>query len=419
MDAMSRNAWLAVLGGFMGLMVGQGMLASTFSIFFAAVMDSFAWDRAAISFAYSLHFAIYGFCGPLVGRLCETLGPRKVLLSGALFIGGGFAALGAVQQLWQFYALYSALGVATAMTGMIAVTVLVSRWFVMKRGVALGIAFSGVGVAGFLLSPLCHLLIETLGWRLAYVTLGAGLGSVLFIVVLLAVGDRPVAAQGASVSAGDGGMVSAGDGEATIPDASGELSLRMAMMKPSFWLLAGAGLLFFGALSSIIAHLVPLATDRGLSKGGASVALGLVVGMGAVGKVLMGYLADRFGSITVLMLTFLLQAVAIFLAAGSQLAASVWVFAILFGIAQGGALTVPPLVMAKLFGNRALGSIVGVYLLLGTLGSLIGPPMAGAIRDATGTYDVSLLGFAVAMALAAFLVLLIQWRLPGRIAAAE
>jgi len=170
-----------------------------------------------------------------------------------------------------------------------------------------------------------------------------------------------------------------------------------------FWLLAGSGLLFFAALTGVFAHVIPLALDKGLAKGLAALSLGVMIGMGTVGKVGMGYLADRYAAGKVLLWTFLVQDAAVLLVAWGEGAALFWTFVILFGIAQGGALTLAPMVLGNLFGSVSLGSLVGTYWLIATVGSLIGPPLAGALRDSTGTYFSALLVFAAVLLCAALL----------------
>ena len=279
---------------------------------------------------------------------------------------------------------------------------LVSRWFVAERGLALGLAYSGVGVGAFFLSPLAHSLIMHLGWRQAYLLLGVCAGLVLFGTILATVQDAPEGRAAQSGKAGD--RLALAD---PSRQAVGDFTLREALSTPSFWLLTSAGFLFLGVLSGILAHIVPLALDRGLAKGLAALSLGVVIGMGTAGKVGMGYLADRYAAGKVLVGVFLVQAGALLLVVWGDGAALFWTFVILFGIGQGGALTLAPLVLGNLYGNRSLGSLIGTYWLIATLGSLVGPPVAGAFRDATGTYFLGLVVFAAALFCAALLTGLI------------
>src|SRR5712691_534591 len=103
----------------MGVLTGPVLVAATFSVFFATLLESQPWSRAGIAFAYSLYIVIYGLSGPVVGRWCERFGPKRVVLGGAGLIAAGLALLGIVHELWQFCLLYGLLGVTAGMTGIV------------------------------------------------------------------------------------------------------------------------------------------------------------------------------------------------------------------------------------------------------------------------------------------------------------
>lgn len=399
-EKVSVQGWLVVGGCFAGVLMGPALVASTFSVFFAALLESMPWSRAGIAFAYSLYIIVYGLSGLAVGRWYETLGPKKVFLGGAALIALGGALLSLVQEVWQFCLLYGALGISAGMTGAVPVTVLVSRWFVDNRGLALGVATSGTAGA-LVFSPLAHSLITHLGWRQAYLLLGVCAGFILFGIILATVRDAPEGGTARSGKAADQPTTAA---QAALRQAASGFTIREALDTRSFWLLAGSGFLFLGVVAAVFAHVVPLALDRGLAKGLAALSLGVIVGMGPVGKVGMGYLADHSEARKVLLGTFLLQGLAILVVVWGEGAVPFWTFVILFSIGQGGALTLAPLVLGHLFGSSALGSLMGTYWLIATAGSLVGPPLAGILRDATGTYFLVLVLFAAALFCAAFLV---------------
>jgi MFS family permease len=384
-------------------MVGPALVASTFSVFFAALLDSEPWSRAGIAFAYSLYIVVYGLSGPPVGRLCERFGPQRVILSGAALIIAGFTLVSLTRELWQFCLLYAALGITAGMTGLVPVTILVFRWFTTGRGLAMGVASSGTAGA-LIASPFALSLIEQLGWRQAYRTLGICTGLILFLTVSATVKDAP--GKMAQSEAPADPLKAAKAKIARM--ATGDLTLRQAISTQSFWYLTASGFLFLGALAGVLAHMVPLALDRGLAKGLAALSLGIIIGTGPIGKVALGSLADHYGARKVLLGTFLLQGLAIVLVIGSSGAVMFWTFVILFSIGQGGALALAPVVLGNLYGSSFLGSLVGTYWLMATAGSLVGPALAGALRDSTGSYAAVLTLFAATMFGAAILAGLIR-----------
>src|SRR6266852_3087602 len=130
----TARRWLVVAGCFMSVLTGPVLVASTFSIFFATLLQSERWSRVGIAFAYSLYIVIYVLSGPVVGRWCERFGPKRVVLGGAALIAGGFALLGLTREVWQFCVLYGLLGVTAGMTGIVPLATLVFRWFARNRG---------------------------------------------------------------------------------------------------------------------------------------------------------------------------------------------------------------------------------------------------------------------------------------------
>jgi MFS family permease len=404
----TARPWLVVSGCFMGVLTGPVLVASTFSVFFATLLQSERWSRAGMAFAYSLYIVVYGLSGPVVGRWCERFGPKKVVLGGATLIAGGFALLGLAREVWQFCVLYGLLGVTAGMTGIVPVATLVFRWFAGNRGLAMGVASSGT-VGGLFLSPLAYFLIEQLGWRRAYTVLGTSAGLLLFATILATVGDTPEGTArseraGAQPREAEQTRTKSAARDLTLPD----LTLTEAMGTQPFWLLTASGFLFLGALTGILAHAVPLALDRGLARSLAALSLGLIIGVGPAGRVGLGYMADHYQARKILVGSFLLQRLAILLLLRGEGAALFWAFVILFAVGHGGALAIAPLVLADLFGSAYLGSLLGAHWLIATAGSLVGPPLAAVLRADTGTYFSVLVVFAASMLAAALLAGMIR-----------
>jgi len=405
--------WLVVTGCFMGVLTGPVLVASTFSVFFATLLDSEPWSRTAIAFAYSLYAVVYGLSGPVVGRWCESFGPKRVLLAAAILITGGFALLGVARQVWQFCVVYGFLGITAGMTGIVPLTTLVFRWFVASRGLAIGVASSGT-LGGLFLSTLAYVLIKNFGWRVAYLALGSGAGLLLFAAILVTIKDTPATTSRGYEPKGIAGRLQGTFAPITEPDPAtrDDLSLSQALATKRFWMLAVSGFLFLGALTGVLAHAVLLARDYGLVRSVSALALGLIIGLGPLGKVGFGYLADCYQAKKILVVTFLLQAAALLLLLPDQGAKLFWVFVVLFAFGQGGALAIAPVVVGELFGATSLASLVGAYWLVATAGSLVGPPLASALRQGVGSYSTVLSVFAISLFCAAGLTGMIREQPP-------
>jgi MFS family permease len=402
----TSKRWLVVAGCFTGELTGPVLFASTFSVFFATLLDSEPWSRTAIAFAYSLYAVVYGLSGPLVGRWCERYGAKRVMMAGGLAIACGFALLATTRQAWQFCAVYGLLGVTAGMTGIVPLTTLMFRWFATKPGLAIGVASSGT-VGGLFLASLAYFLIEHLGWRGAYRVLGGGAGLLLFSVIAAAVEDSPPSRVVAKPE-NAGGSRRTSDQLISDQSTSEDLSLTEALATQEFWLLAAAGFLFLAALAAVLAHAVPLARDRGMPRGTAALALGLIVGLGPIGRIGLGHLADRYQAKTVLVMSYLMQTAVLLFLLSNQGAAVFWTFVVLYAVGHGGALAVAPVVVSNLFGRTSLASLVGAYWLVATAGTLVGPPLAAAARQDVGSYSPVLVAFAAMMLCAAGLTGMIR-----------
>ena len=220
----SLASWLAVAGGFMGLLLGAGFSIATFGVFLVAIEAAEGWSRTGISWAGSVTLAAYGLTSPFVGSWAARVGVRRLFIIGSVGIGITLVLVSLVQELWQYWAVYALLGFVAAFLGMVPITQLVSGWFTVKRGLALGVAFAGVGFAGFLLAPLVGTMLHNMSWRDTYWMLGLGIGLALLVFSVATVRDGP----GAQVGAAQSGS--------SMRDALG-----VAIGSRGFWLVAPLG----------------------------------------------------------------------------------------------------------------------------------------------------------------------------------
>jgi len=373
--------WLIVVGVIIVAFFGNGMSWYAMGMFFSPLVEEFGWGRGAYSVAISLFLTLMTLSSVPIGHLVDRWGPRQVMLIGALASGLAWGLISQIGQaergaaIWQLYLLYSLLAVASSGVGTVPAGTIIARWFTQRRGLAMGLSIVGFGLPGVILVPLSAPFIASYGWRALALALGAlsWVGSIPFILGVLR--DSP---QGLEQSQ-DAGV------EHTAEGITAEDALRMA----PFWIIGASYLLAqFGSVA-VQMHAIPFLMDRGLSRESASNIWGFLALAGIVGKIGLGYAADRFSAKAVLFASMLLQVVALVTAlAWSDLAAA-WLFALLFGLGMGGQFASRPLLVGEYFGLRAFGTISGAVWLF-TLPSLAaGQPVAGFLYDLTSSYKLA------------------------------
>ncbi|ATQ42523.1 MFS transporter [Caulobacter mirabilis] len=400
---MSRPAlplfpgWFVVAGAFAVTFVGFGG-AYTFSAFFEPLRQTFGATRGSVSLVFSIAGFLYFSLGVISGPLADRFGTRRVAAAGMILLGVGLALAGLARSLIEVYLAYG-LGVGIGV-GLAYVPALgaVQRWFDRRRGLASGLAVSGIGVGTLALPPLAALLVEQVGWRATYLLLGAACGLIGLGAALLLRNDPA-------------GLGYAPDGLPALASAPppGGLTVSEAVRTRRFAGLYLACLICaFGVFTPFV-HLVPYAMDHGVPAARAALLLG-AIGVGSTaGRFLLGGLADRLGRETTLLA--MVGGVAASLAAWALLDGfwPLMLFAAAFGVFYGGWVALLPALVMDAFGGRSVGGIIGLLYTSVALGTLVGPPAAGWMFDATGGYRPAILA-AAATSLVGLIVLAATFR---------
>ena len=286
-------AWIVLGAVTLCMMTGSG-LRSIFGVYIKPMEAEFGWGRGALSSAAAISLLLLGAAGPLVGRLADRWGPKRVILVSLLMLGSGAIGAAFVQKLWHVYVttgLFMALGAGgVAMTTGATVT---ARWFEARRGVAMGIAAGGMSAGQLIVIPLAMALTLWFGWRMSFLWLGAGLLVFVLPMALWLVrndpeerGLRPYGATGPAQTAA----------QVTAVQKAGRVSVLEAMRVPQFWLLMAT---FFvcGYTSNgvVLTHFMPHALEHNFSELQASTALGVMGAMNVLGTIGSGWLCDRLG----------------------------------------------------------------------------------------------------------------------------
>jgi MFS family permease len=388
------HGWFVVAAAFAVTFVGFGC-AYTFSAFVGELQRDFGASRGSVSLVFSLAGFLYFGLGIVSGPLADRFGSRRLAVTGMVLTGLGLMAASAAQSLTEVYAAYGlgvGLGVGCAYVPAIGA---VQRWFVRRRGFASGLAVSGIGVGTLVMPPLASFLIESLGWRGAYLVLGvlaAALGGGLALLIENDPRDRGLGPDGDPPQA------------ANHPARAEGASVSEAIRSRRFISLYAACLICsFGVFVPFV-HLVPYAQDQGVAPSSAVLLLG-VIGVGSTaGRFFLGGLADRLGRRLSLLLMFMGMALALAIWAVSANAWSLAVFAFVYGVFYGGWVAILPAVVMDYFGGRNVSGIIGILYTSVAFGTLIGPSAAGFAFDLSHSYTLPILASAGANILAAAIV---------------
>jgi OFA family oxalate/formate antiporter-like MFS transporter len=379
----------------------------TLGAFIKPLEEEFGWSRTAFTGAISLGTILGGLTALVIGPLLDRFGPRWILFTGFLILGGTIMSLSLVHALWQFYLVMIVGRVIIQGAIGIAVNVTVAKWFVRQRGRAIALANLGVRFGNALTPAYVQWFITNYGWRTASVALGLFTWALTLVPTLLFLRRQPE----------DMGLRPDGDPEDAEgpapreaaprrgPALTRDLTLAEVMRLPSFYLVlfATCGSFFVGA--GINLHILPLLSDRGLSPGQAVSVVSIWSLMGALGTLAGGLAAEKVPVRFLLGGSYLLLAgvVAFLLAVDSYPEAVI--FAVLFGLAFSAVPTLQNVVFADYFGRAHLGAIRGFATPFQMVFNAAGPLAAAVLFDLTQGYTLILTAFAAAYALASVAML--------------
>ena len=363
----SRRAWVVVWATFVCLAVIFGVSYS-FAAFFENFAKEFAAQRADVSWIFGLCGLVYFVLGAGGGMLADRWGPRLVCMAGMISIAIGLFLTSLAQSLTTVYLSYGllvGLGIALVYTPSIAC---VQPWFNKRRGLASGIASSGVGAGTLILPVVVSYLLTEINWREALQTMSAG-------VLLIGLTAGFLLKRAPNLNGNSSGQ---------LPG----LALSAALTTPSFkWLYMGT-LLGAPVMFVPFAHISAAARDAGVPDAQAVGLVGLI-GIGSlVGRFAIGWLADRMGRIKTLMLMQGLMGLSYLVWAGAQDPWMFAVFALWFGLSYGSIVSLLPAICMDLFGGRAVSAIIGTLYTGAALGNLLGPVLAGQAFDMTQSYSL-------------------------------
>ena len=386
--------WIIVAAAFVTMAIGVNA-RTAFSLLFPPILDEYGWDRAAVAGVFSFGFFASALVAPFVGRMVDRKGPRLIVLSGVAVIVAGLFLATLARELWQFYATLGVLiGIGGNLVGYGVQSVVLPNWFVRRRGLAIGIAFSGVGIGSIVLLPWLQILIANDGWRWACLAL-ALIAAVLLFPLNILLRRRPqdlgLYPDGDPAPLETGARTTAKN----IVDAawaSTTWTLRRAARTSRFWWIALGYFCILYAWYAVQVHQTKYLIEIGVSPMQAAWALGIVSLAGIPGQIVFGHLSDRIGrewgwAIGCLGFAICFAAL-IALQAGANPV-------LLYGmiLAQGflgySSTAVLGPIVAEIFEGPHFGSIFGTLMMFSISGGAVGPWVTGLLYDYTGNYNAA------------------------------
>ncbi|HEY7517486.1 MAG TPA: MFS transporter [Methylomirabilota bacterium] len=383
--------WVVVTAAAAITSIGVGALFSL-GVFLVPIERAMGWSRGAISAVALVNWIAMGVGSFCWGALSDRIGGRGVAVAGGFLLGFGLVLSSQAQALWQLYVTFGVLVGFSVGAFYAPLTATATKWFTARRGLAVALVSSGIGVGILVISPLARALTSAWDWRIAMLVLG-DLAWLVIIPTALLIRDDP-------------GQAAAPATATPEPEYS-----RVGVLKaPQFWAIALTHFACCAAHSGPIFHMVTHATDQGVPAMAAATVLG-VSGLSSIaGRIGGGLIADRLGVKPTLIAGLALQAVTI---AGYLLAREPWTFyalAVVFGTAYGGVMPLYALVTRDYFGEKVMGTAYGGVFLVSSLGMGVGSLAGGVIYDRLGAYAWLFLGSALIASMA--IVLAFTFRRP-------
>ncbi|MHB8908161.1 MAG: MFS transporter [Syntrophales bacterium] len=403
--------WIVLVASILSI-YGNGVFYYGFSTFVKPVIQELAWSMTVVSGAFSIYRLEAGIAAPVVGYLLDRIGPQKLVFAGGLVTGGGFIYLSQVTTILPFYAAIIIVSFGwSAFSGGAVGNPLVGKWFVKKRGSAIGIYNAATGLAGLLVPGVAYLIVHY-GWRSTLLIMGP----LTWLIVL------PLSFFLKHSPEHHGLLPDGRPSDPVVDDAyqtgkaaevpEVDFSLRKSMATSAFWILTACFSMQQITQSTVFVHLIPYLIDLGVNPTSAASVVSLIALTSTAGRYGFGWLGDRFSKKWLLIILFLIQPIAIFSLIRVRVFMDIIPFVLLYSTAYGGTVVLKATVTGDYYGRKNYGKIFGAIQGFSTFGGIAGPLIAGLVYDIYGSYQLAFISFAVMMIFTAFLTSLLKRPVP-------
>jgi sugar phosphate permease len=383
--------WFIVALSFLANLTAAGIRSAP-SVLIHPLEAEFGWSRTAIASAASLNLLLLGLFAPIGGWLIDRVGARRVILGCLMTISVGLVGTVFVRELWQLIVLWGVvLGIATGVTPALGASI-ASRWFVHRRGLAIGIMTNANAAGQVVYLPLLMAIIVFSGWRSALMAMAAA-SAVLIPVIWLWMRDNP-----AEVGLEPYRSKALAATEKQRAYARGDIrpmsisAISEVFKTSTFWILSGCFFICGVTANGLIGtHLIPHAIERGIPQLTAATAVGIMGGASFIGTTFSGWLVDRIDPRKVLSVVYGLRGSSLFILPFVNESTALFVFAVIYGLdwfASGPATTT---IIARSFGAERVGRIFGLVFVFHQLGGASAAILGGWVRVHYGDYQIAFL----------------------------
>lgn len=395
--------WVIVAVATLALVVSNGLSIGGIPVFYKAIREDFVSRgvvaageaESFIALGASLTFLFSGLISPIAGWLIQRFPLKQIMLFGCALLGGGLIVHSVADGAMQVYISRVMMGISLGFVGVLPSVVLVSNWFVRRRGMALGILLTGTSVGGVVIPPLATPLIERLGWRAAMIIVSLLIWVVLAPAIAILVRTRP-ADEAPTI---EGAVTQLGDG----------LTFGQALRTSHFWIFALGAALIFYPIFVTSQQLILQTAKIGMSAWQGTLVLSGLFAVSVAGKFLFGYLSDRFAPARVLLICTSVMFLSTLLLLDLN-PVTAFLFLVPFGLGYGGAFVLIQRLVADMFGDRDYPKILGAITIGDTLGAVVGGMITGRLADwYGGDYSVGFYGVIVATGIALCLMVVLNF----------
>jgi len=374
----------------------------SYGIFLTELCRDLGWTRTAVSGGYSLFCIISCTLGMVAGRLNDRYGPRLMLMISIVVMSIGYALMYTIITPWQLYIFFGVIVAIGTGFGWVPAVSTVSRWFIRKRGMALGITAAGIGIGTFIMPPLIQFLIIKFGWRVSYLILAG------FLFVIGLPFSKLIRLNPSEKGLYPDGMKGTTENKWNANPLSNtrDFTFKQAIKTRQFWLL-----LSLRAISAlpfgIWVHLKAYMVSFGIAEMTAATAIGLSGGAYIAGALAISKCSDRIGRKKPLFISFLSMALMMLWLIKARQPWEFYLFSAICGFSWGGFILFPSII-ADWFGTKFHGSIYGMLDVGWGIGGATAPLLAGYIFDTTGSYELAIIIGAVVLFIAMGLSLILK-----------